>query len=133
MSQNDRNWLLSLIALATTSSCSPTTRMGATAKWDASPQGVTVSIVVANRYAEPLTTPSNVVYIGLGRCVDGEGGLRVEGVADGGVSRTAAATTLKSRPFAETKQVGPGMCTQLFTASMMPFSRHYRTGLIQLS
>lgn len=120
-----------LLIMLAAASCSPTTHMEATASVDASPQGPTVAITLADRYAEALIDPDYVVYIGLGRCSDGEDRLQVEGVADGGVSKLTGRIMLTSRPFTDVK-VEPGTCTQLFTASMMPFSRHYRTGLIRV-
>lgn len=132
MMKVNRGSLLPALAGALTS-CSPITNLDATASWINSPEGVVVSIVVADKYTAPLTKPGKVVYIGLGRCADGDDRLPVTGVADGGVSIRAGRVTLRSRPFIETKQVDPGMCTQLSTASMTPFSRHYRTGLIPLS
>lgn len=122
--------LLSVVVAVT--SCSPVTQLDATASWTQSQAGVVVSVTLAEEYAIPLTRPGKQVYIGLGRCSDSEDRLPVEVVADNGVSSRAGRTTLRSRVFVETKQVGPGMCTQLSTASMTPFSRHYRTGLIRL-
>jgi hypothetical protein len=107
--------------------------MEATASWTQTPEGVVVSVTVAERYATPLTNPNQQVYIGLSPCTDGDDRLPVTGVADKGVFTRAGYTTLRSRAFFEIRQLGPGMCTQLSTASMVPFSRHYRTGLIRLS
>lgn len=120
-------------ALLLLTSCNRTARFEATASWRSTSDGVVISVRVPHGLAAPLTAPGKQFYFGLGRCADGENGMRYEGRSDQPVLSNNGVATLQSWPFDDVRQLSQGMCTQLKSASMSPFSVHYRTGLLRLT